>query len=73
MQASRDTIGYLHNYSASTPRNMSTQYLLVSLPTSIAQSNDYEESLEALRSTVTVDYGTTYPFTIPELDRKSVV
>jgi V-type H+-transporting ATPase subunit C len=45
---------------------MSTQYLLVSLPTSIAQSSDHEEALKALALTVSADYGTTYPFSIPE-------
>lgn len=42
-----------------------TTYLLVSLPTSIVPSNDREEALNALRSSVTSDYGTTYPFQIP--------
>lgn len=42
------------------------RYLLVSLPTSITPSNDKEEALEALRSTVTNDVGTTYPFALPE-------
>ncbi|KAF2085198.1 vacuolar ATP synthase-like protein subunit C 1 [Saccharata proteae CBS 121410] len=41
------------------------QYLLVSLPTSISPSNDRDEALTALRSAVTTDYGTTYPFAIP--------
>ena len=41
------------------------QYFLVSLPTSISQSNDKDEALTALRSTVTTDFGTTTPFTIP--------
>ncbi|KAH7114435.1 vacuolar ATP synthase subunit C [Dendryphion nanum] len=43
-----------------------TKYLLVSLPTSISPSNHAEEALTALRSTVTTDVGTTYPFAIPE-------
>ncbi|KAK7541436.1 vacuolar ATP synthase subunit C [Phyllosticta citricarpa] len=42
-----------------------TTYLLVSLPTSIVPSHDREEALNALRSSVTSDYGTTYPFQIP--------
>jgi V-type H+-transporting ATPase subunit C len=42
-----------------------TKYLLVSLPTSISSSNSADEALEALRSTITPDYGTTYPFAIP--------
>lgn len=41
------------------------QFFLVSLPTSISQSNDRDEALTALRSTVTTDFGTTTPFTIP--------
>ncbi|GAB7338959.1 hypothetical protein MBLNU457_5632t1 [Dothideomycetes sp. NU457] len=40
-------------------------YFLVSLPTSISQSNDRDEALTALRSTVTTDFGTTTPFNIP--------
>ncbi|KAJ4397993.1 Vacuolar ATP synthase subunit C [Didymella pomorum] len=43
-----------------------TKYLLVSLPTSISPSNHAEEALTALRSTVTNDVGSTYPFVIPE-------
>ncbi|PQE08008.1 V-ATPase subunit C protein [Rutstroemia sp. NJR-2017a BVV2] len=43
-----------------------TKYMLVSLPTSISQSNDRDEALTALRSTVTTDNGTTIPFKIPE-------
>lgn len=42
-----------------------TKYLLVALPTSISPSNDSDEALTALRSTVTFDYGTTYPFPVP--------
>ncbi|PSN73306.1 vacuolar ATP synthase-like protein subunit C 1 [Corynespora cassiicola Philippines] len=42
-----------------------SKYLLVSLPTSISPSNHAEEALTALRSTVTTDAGTTYPFAIP--------
>jgi V-type H+-transporting ATPase subunit C len=41
------------------------RYLLVSLPTSISPSHHPDEALEALRSTVTNDVGTTYPFAIP--------
>lgn len=41
------------------------KYFLVSLPTSISPSNDRDEALTALRSAVSTDYGTTYPFTIP--------
>lgn len=43
-----------------------TKYLLVSLPTSISPSNHADEALTALRSTVTNDVGSTYPFAIPE-------
>ena len=43
------------------------KYLLVSLPTSISPSNDHDEALTALRSAVTSDYGTVFPFQIPEL------
>lgn len=41
-------------------------YFLVSLPTSISPSGDTDEALTALRSAVTGDNGTTYPFPIPE-------
>ncbi|PNS19900.1 hypothetical protein CAC42_7867 [Sphaceloma murrayae] len=40
-------------------------YFLVSLPTSISSSNDKDEALTALRSTVTTDLATTVPFAIP--------
>ncbi|KAH7388656.1 vacuolar ATP synthase subunit C [Pyrenochaeta sp. MPI-SDFR-AT-0127] len=42
-----------------------SRYLLVSLPTSISPSNHADDALTALRSTVTNDVGTTYPFAIP--------
>lgn len=42
------------------------KYLLVSLPTSISPSNDHDEALTALRSAVTTDYGTVFPFHLPE-------
>jgi len=42
------------------------KYLLVSLPTSISRSNDKEEALSALRSTISTDNGTVLPFKIPE-------
>lgn len=42
------------------------KYLLVSLPTSISPANDHDEALTALRSAVTTDYGTVFPFPIPE-------
>lgn len=41
------------------------KYFLVSLPTSIAPSDNRDEALTALRSSVTTDCGTTSPFTIP--------
>lgn len=41
------------------------KYLLVALPTNISLSNEPDEALTALRSAVTNDYGTTYPFAIP--------
>lgn len=43
-----------------------TKYLLVSLPTSISQSNDKEEAFSTLQSTVSADNGTVLPFKIPE-------
>ena len=42
------------------------KYLLVSLPTSISPSNDTDEALTAIRSTITTDYGSVFPFPIPE-------
>ncbi|KAF2214745.1 hypothetical protein CERZMDRAFT_95137 [Cercospora zeae-maydis SCOH1-5] len=41
-------------------------YFLVSLPTSISPSNSRDEALTTLRSAVSPDNGTTYPFAIPE-------
>jgi len=50
-----------------TFRRMSAStYFLVSLPTSISPSDNKDEALTALRSGVTNDLGTTYPFAIPE-------
>ena len=43
-----------------------TKYLLVSLPTSISPTNDKEEALAALRSTVSKDNGITLQFKIPD-------
>ncbi|KAF4630109.1 hypothetical protein G7Y89_g8040 [Cudoniella acicularis] len=43
-----------------------SKYLLVSLPTSISPSNDKEEALTALRSTISNDNGAVLPFKIPE-------
>lgn len=43
-----------------------TKYLLVSLPTSISPTNNHDEALTSLRSAVTTDNGTVFPFQIPE-------
>jgi V-type H+-transporting ATPase subunit C len=43
-----------------------TKYLLVSLPTSISPSNEQDEALTALRSTISTDSGTVSPFKIPD-------
>jgi V-type H+-transporting ATPase subunit C len=43
-----------------------TQYLLVSLPCSITPSGHTDDALEALRNAVTADFGTVFPFAIPE-------
>lgn len=40
-------------------------YYLVSLPSSISSSGDASEALTTLRSAVTTDNGTTYPFNVP--------
>ncbi|KAI9722339.1 MAG: hypothetical protein M1812_001811 [Candelaria pacifica] len=45
---------------------MATKYLLVSLPTSISPSNQHDEALTALRSSISSDHGTVLPFAIPE-------
>lgn len=42
-----------------------SKWLLVSLPTSISPSGDKDEALTALRSAVTTELGTTFPFSIP--------
>jgi V-type H+-transporting ATPase subunit C len=44
----------------------STKYMLVSLPCTISETNDREEALTALRSTVTTNNGAVAPFKIPE-------
>ncbi|KAK3051673.1 Vacuolar ATP synthase subunit C [Extremus antarcticus] len=41
-------------------------FFLVSLPTSISPSGERDEALTTLRSAVSTDHGTTYPFQIPE-------
>lgn len=41
------------------------KFFLVSLPTSISRSDDKDEALTSLRSTISTDYGTTVPFAIP--------
>lgn len=43
-----------------------TKFLLISLPASISPTNSHDEALTALRSAVTTDYGTVFPFAIPE-------
>ncbi|KAI9748856.1 MAG: hypothetical protein M4579_007092 [Chaenotheca gracillima] len=46
---------------------MSTpKYLLVSLPASISPSGHQDDALTALRSTISTDYGTVYPFPVPD-------
>lgn len=45
---------------------MAPTYALVSLPTSISPSNDYDEALAALRSTISTDNGAVLPFKIPD-------
>lgn len=42
------------------------KYLLISLPTSITPTNDEDDALNAISSTVTPDNGTVHPFPIPE-------
>lgn len=42
------------------------KYLLVSLPTSISVTNDHDEALTALRSAINTEYGSVFPFKIPE-------
>ena len=44
----------------------SLKYLLVSLPTSISPSNEHDEALTKLQSSVTNDYGSVFSFPIPE-------
>ncbi|KAL8684296.1 MAG: hypothetical protein Q9224_006456, partial [Gallowayella concinna] len=43
-----------------------TRFILISLPASISPTNSHDEALTALRSAVTTDYGTVFPFTIPD-------
>lgn len=54
----------LESFHASQSFIMS-RYMLVSLPTNISPSNDSEEALTALRSSIPHDQGTTYPFKVP--------
>lgn len=49
-----------------------TQYMLVSLPNSISPSNNTEDALTKLRSTVTTDNGTVMPFKVPHFKVKSM-
>ena len=41
-------------------------FFLVSVPTSVLPAGDKDEALKALRSAVSNENGTTYPFPIPE-------
>lgn len=41
-------------------------FFLVSLPTSVSPADSRDEALTTLRSAVSTDQGTTYPFAIPE-------
>ncbi|KUJ20243.1 vacuolar ATP synthase-like protein subunit C 1 [Mollisia scopiformis] len=43
-----------------------SKYILISMPSSISPSNDKEEALSALRSTVGPENGAVQPFKIPE-------
>ncbi|KAL8667371.1 MAG: hypothetical protein Q9168_007258, partial [Polycauliona sp. 1 TL-2023] len=43
-----------------------TKFLLVSLPASISPSNNHDEALTTLRSAITSNDGTVFPFSIPE-------
>lgn len=45
---------------------MAPTYILVSLPTSISPSNDHDEALAALRSTISTENGIVLPFKIPD-------
>jgi V-type H+-transporting ATPase subunit C len=45
---------------------MTQTYFLVSLPLSIAPSEQQDEALTTLRSAVQNDYGTTFPFKMPD-------
>jgi V-type H+-transporting ATPase subunit C len=44
----------------------STKYLLISLPTSIANTHDKEGTLSTLQKTITSNCGTVNPFNFPE-------
>jgi len=57
---------YVIALSSHSIMSKAPKYLLVSLPTSISPSNDHDEALTTLRSAVTTDNGTVYPFPIPE-------
>lgn len=43
-----------------------TKYMLVSLPASVSPSNDREDALATLQSTISIDNGTVLPFKIPD-------
>jgi len=42
-------------------------FFLVSLPSTVSPSGGRDEALTALRSGVSTDLGTTYPFNVPDL------
>lgn len=68
-KATLDTPPLPHRPPACHPHPLSamapSKYYLVSLPASIAASGDASEALTTLRSAVTTDNGTTYPFNVP--------
>ncbi|MCJ1314262.1 Vacuolar ATP synthase subunit C [Agyrium rufum] len=49
------------------PKPEPSKYILLSVPTSVSPSNSTDEALTTLRSGVTNDNGTVFPFPIPEL------
>jgi len=45
---------------------MAPTYVLVSLPTSISPSNEHDEAISALQSTISTENGNLLPFKIPD-------
>lgn len=45
--------------------SVTSEYLLLSLPTSISPSSNADDALTTVRSTVGTDNATTYPFKVP--------